>query len=72
MPGILQFLNNSPSSLIGLILLNSRMHQQPEMDLPRYMVLDLTVQTTGLGETPAKTLPHVVFPLVLRITSLKV
>ena len=69
-PGILQFLNNSPSSLIGLILLNSRMHQQPEMDLPRYIVLDLTAQTTGLAETPAKTLPHVVFPLVLRITSL--
>lgn len=57
-PGILQFLNNSPSSLIGLILLNSRMHQQPEMDLPRYIVLDLTAQTTGLGETLAKTLPH--------------
>ena len=67
-PGILHFLNNSPSSLIGFILLNSRMHQQPEMDLPRYIVLHLTAQTTVLGETPAKTLPHVVFPLVLRLT----
>ena len=67
MPGILQFLNNSPSSLIGFILLNSRMHQQPEMDLPRYIVLELTAQTTGLAETPAKTQPHVVFPLALRI-----
>ena len=65
---ILQFLNNSPSSL-GFIFFNSHMRKQQEMDLPRYVVLDLTAETTGLGETPAKTLSHVVFPLVLRIIS---